>query len=436
MRTNLLSIALLSTLLLVLTSAPLVQSQTDDPPAQTNTSLGVQAFLDSVPGPLKSYTEGDQTAAMMIESNSLYYGVSPRLLLTLLEAMNSLLSRTDAPPEVLSQPFGPAGPSSFRAQMEWASKAIRTGLGPYTEPPIVTFVDGTSLTLSLDQAMEGVAVQRFMAIGHTAEEWYDFNERFVNAFQTYFQNQLLDLSPGPVNPNPPAAEEQNETVPPPDPDSGPGASVGNGSTRYRFLHLPWPEGVAVEHLAYFDHVYPTVDSGGDGNNAVVTYFGTANVQYNSHDGHDYVFTDQPIGTPILAAAPGTAFAYTHPGNGVVILHQNGYETVYWHLDTFDSRFTGAVNNGVGIPVQTGDMLGTSGMSGFTIGTPHLHFEVRHYGRQVDPYAGTALVLTRVPNMPPVSIASGCGTPTSPVPMILVHPMAASRGRSIHVAEPL
>ena len=139
------------------------------------------------------------------------------------------------------------------------------------------------------------------------------------------------------------------------------------------------------HLAYFDHTYPTVDSGGDGNNVVMTYVGPAAVQYNTHDGHDYFFPDLPIGTPILASAPGIAYARTARGNGVVILHGGGYETVYWHLNSFAPKMRSIVDAPKGVWVEAGEVLGTSGTSGFTYGSPHLHFEVRHHGRQVDPY---------------------------------------------------
>ena len=139
------------------------------------------------------------------------------------------------------------------------------------------------------------------------------------------------------------------------------------------------------HLAYFDHVYPTVDSGDDGNGYVVNYLGHGNVQYDGHDGHDYYFPDQPTGTPILAAAAGLAYARTHRGYGVVILHPNGYETVYWHLDGFAPIFADLIDSGQGIPVAAGEFLGVSGSTGFVRGSPHLHFEVRRYGRQIDPY---------------------------------------------------
>jgi murein DD-endopeptidase MepM/ murein hydrolase activator NlpD len=46
---------------------------------------------------------------------------------------------------------------------------------------------------------------------------------------------------------------------------------------------------------------------------------------------------------------------------------------------------GLIDSGKGVKVAAGDVIGTSGKSGFVIGTPHLHFEVRRDGKQVDPY---------------------------------------------------
>ncbi len=175
----------------------------------------------------------------------------------------------------------------------------------------------------------------------------------------------------------------------------------NAQTGGGFLGLPWPAGTRVIHLAYFDHVYPMVDSGDDGNSFVVTYLNHGNVQYNGHDGHDYVFPDQMIGTPILAAASGVAYARTERGYGVVIQHPNGYETIYWHLSDFGSQFAGLIDSGQGVAVQAGEVIGYSGSSGFVQGTPHLHFEVRLYGKQVDPYGWYG------PGIDPCALYEGC-----------------------------
>ncbi len=370
--------AIIAATVLVLLAAALLPrpSAAFSPPTATflqaapqGVPVDVQAFLDQQPGVLKQYRDGDRTAAAIIEGNSLYYGLSPYLLLTLLETSSQLLTNPTPTDSTLKQPFGTAGPVGFANQIEWASRELRAGLGPYDAPPKLTFSDGSSVVLSLDQAPEGVAVQRFLGQGRTRTEWDALNSRFMQASGVYFQGQLTNLFSRP---------QAQPTPQPAPPSSFTGTTNG-------FLFMPWPDGVSVVHLAYFDHTYPTVDSGGDGNQLVTTYLGEAVVQYDTHDGHDYFFPDQPIGTPILAAAPGTAYAWSSPGLGVVILHDNGYETVYWHLDQFDARFNGLVDTNRGVPVNTGDMLGTSGSTGFVIGTPHLHFEVRRNGRQVDPY---------------------------------------------------
>jgi len=327
-------------------------------------SLGVQAFLDAQPGPLKAFREDGRSAAAVVEGASLYYGLSPRLHLALLEATARLISDPAPPAGALDRPFGAAGPAGFAAQIEWASRELRAGLGPYERPPVVRFSDGVTLTLTLDQAPEGVAVQRFLARGRTQAEWRAAVDGFGAAFATYFNNELVEVGAGSV----PAA-----------PAVVPAAAAAG------FLLRPWPAGVRAVHLAYFDHELPTVDSGAPGNGYVVNYLGRGNVQYDGHDGHDFYFPDQPIGTPILAAAAGTAYARTHRGNGVVIVHPGGYETVYWHLDGFAPVFAGLIDSSEGVPVQAGALLGTSGRSGFVGGNPHLHFEVRRYGKQVDPY---------------------------------------------------
>lgn len=332
--------------------------------ARGEAGLGVQRFLDAQPGLLKGLREDGRSAAAIIEGAALYYGLSPQLHLALLEAASALLSDPAPPEAALSQPFGSAGPAGFAAQVDWASREVRAGLGPYERPPTLRFSDGLTLTLTLDQAPEGVAVQRFLAAGRSSSEWYAAVERFNQAFASYFNNELvlLDLP-------------------------GIGASPAGSPAPAAALTLlqPWPVGTRVVHLAYFDHVYPTVDSGDDGNDFVVNYLGQGNVQYDGHDGHDYYFPDRPVGTPILAAAAGVAYARSSPGYGVIIVHPAGYETVYWHLEGFAPIFAGRIDASQGVPVTAGTFLGTSGQTGFARGTPHLHFEVRRYGKQIDPY---------------------------------------------------
>lgn len=86
----------------------------------------------------------------------------------------------------------------------------------------------------------------------------------------------------------------------------------------------------------------------------------------------------PRGTPVRAAREGrVVFAGTRSGYGklVVIEHDDGFATWYAHLRRYRVR--------VGEKVRAGERLGGIGRTGRTTGY-HLHFEIRHRGRAVDP----------------------------------------------------
>ena len=95
----------------------------------------------------------------------------------------------------------------------------------------------------------------------------------------------------------------------------------------------------------------------------------------SHPGIDIAV---PVGTPIRASGGGTVTAAGYdPDYGLFVLlrHPSGYETMYGHT----SRLL-AVE---GDDVQAGQVIGLSGNSGRST-APHLHFEIRHDGKSVDP----------------------------------------------------
>lgn len=87
------------------------------------------------------------------------------------------------------------------------------------------------------------------------------------------------------------------------------------------------------------------------------------------------------GTPIMAAGDGvvTFKGWSNSyGNFVTIKHNDKYETAYGHCSRFG-------NIAVGKRVKQGQVIAYVGMTGMATG-PHLHYEVREAGNQVNPVA--------------------------------------------------
>lgn len=96
----------------------------------------------------------------------------------------------------------------------------------------------------------------------------------------------------------------------------------------------------------------------------------------------------PIGAPIHAAAKGSVSFVGQKsgyGNVVEVSHGNGLITRYAHMSRFAAR--------PGQRVVAGAVIGAIGNTGRSTG-PHLHFEVRHYDRALNP----RLFLERAPDV--------------------------------------
>ena len=91
----------------------------------------------------------------------------------------------------------------------------------------------------------------------------------------------------------------------------------------------------------------------------------------------------PTGTPVRAAAAGTAGVAYDPGGAglyVVVAAGGHVRALYCHLSST------VVANGE--PVVIGQVIGTVGTTGLSTGA-HLHFEVQVDGRAVDPVSWLA-----------------------------------------------
>lgn len=113
--------------------------------------------------------------------------------------------------------------------------------------------------------------------------------------------------------------------------------------------------------------------------------------WRAHKGVDY---GAPVGTPVRATGNGVV-QFVGPsggyGNFVLLSHTGNHQTAYAHL----SRFAQGLKKGD--QVSQGDTIAYTGNTGWSTG-PHLHYEFRINGVQVDPMRQS------IPEAPPLSAA--------------------------------
>jgi len=94
--------------------------------------------------------------------------------------------------------------------------------------------------------------------------------------------------------------------------------------------------------------------------------------------HEGVDLPAPVGTPVVAVAPGRVLEVGRRGGyglEVVVEHDGGWRTRYAHLSSTQVS--------PGERIARGDRLGSVGSTGRSTG-PHLHFEALRDGKIVDP----------------------------------------------------
>jgi len=141
---------------------------------------------------------------------------------------------------------------------------------------------------------------------------------------------------------------------------------------------------------------------------VTSGFGARNIRVGSRN-HPALDYGGPRNSPIKAADGGVvvfAGSAGTAGNAVVIDHQNGFSTRYYHCQRLDVR--------VGQTVTQGQTIATLGNTGIGTG-PHLHFELRRGGPprgRFDP-RGTAVNPTNLIGKKYGNPSTG--SPQAPVP---------------------
>jgi murein DD-endopeptidase MepM/ murein hydrolase activator NlpD len=112
--------------------------------------------------------------------------------------------------------------------------------------------------------------------------------------------------------------------------------------------------------------------------------------YLPHRAIDY---SAKYGTKVYATASGVILKRHNIGalgNAVFIQHENNYQTVYAHLSAFAKRLHTKQR------VRKGQLIGYVGSTGRSTG-PHLHYEIRHHNKRVNPLSSALFKRNRLPS---------------------------------------
>lgn len=318
-------------------------------------SDAIQAFLQTAGGDLADIkvTVGSRRYPFSVAllGQTLYYSVSPKTILALMEYQADLVTQPDLPNERYQWAAGYRGESGrfsgMNAQIRWAVRELFYARRDLPVRPPLTYADGAVLDApaGLDDAEYVLArvLAPTVASGKIMTALSQFADVYVRLF-------------GALDVNPPEVE-----APP------------------AMLHRPLQTIKPIS--SFFDHGGPFLTR--NMSDGVTTYWGadetnTTAFAYDGHDGWDYAAAPPDV---VLAAAEGkVVFAGTADDGcntgAVIIEHAHDVRTLYWHLSQ--------VTVEVGQLVNAGMQIGVVGNTGCSKG-PHLHFGVHHRGVSIDPY---------------------------------------------------
>jgi murein DD-endopeptidase MepM/ murein hydrolase activator NlpD len=318
-------------------------------------SDAIERFLQDTDGNLpnlKVTVDGRRYPfSVALLGQTLYYSVSPKIILALIEYQSNLVTQAGLPDDRYRWAVGYRGESGrfagMNAQIRWAVRELFYARRDLLVRPPLTYADGVTLDApsALDDAQYVMArvLAPTIPSGQIMVALTQYADVYVRLFGA------LEQSVSPVR------------VPP------------------AMLHRPLASIKPV--TSFFDHEGPFLTR--NTSDGVTTYWGfvetnTSAFAYDGHDGWDYAAAPPD---PVLAAADGKVIFAGIADDGcntraVIIDHDNDIRTLYWHLSQ--------VSVEVGQPIKTGETIGIVGNTGCSKG-PHLHFGVHHRGVSIDPY---------------------------------------------------
>lgn len=153
-------------------------------------------------------------------------------------------------------------------------------------------------------------------------------------------------------------------------------NVEHAGQTQQFLLLPGEDFDTLERIAFFGRLFQNPIRSGRISSAFGPRPDPFSGEPSYHFGVDFATAENQR---VYAAREGTVsrIGINDPiyGNYVMVTHSGGFETLYAHMNSILVR--------EGQRVTNSSVLGGVGSTGHSTG-PHVHFEVHHYGRIIDP----------------------------------------------------
>ena len=156
----------------------------------------------------------------------------------------------------------------------------------------------------------------------------------------------------------------------------------------------------------FNHRQTPIEEGWSVRRTQVLDFRGRDLTYDSHNGTDFAI---PVGTPVLAAAPGEVgfivSEFNRGGLKIFLDHGDGLMTTSAHLARALVREGDVVERGQ--PIALSGYSGLDALVTFPLGAPHVHFNTWLDGEPVDPFPHDGQVsLWRAGDLPEPARTSG------------------------------